>query len=596
MRKMWICAALVAVGMALAAPGLWAQRPDMTPEPTAAAPSGLNPIIIVEFRNIEELIKKFEGQIGSLSPSYTPGDLWKAIASLSSAETLSGVDRTGRLAIAVYNPQAVEGGSPLGLGLTVSSSEELLGGLATSMTKGQVEGDLHVFHQEKTGFDFEAFKAATPEERKDVSKFKKTERVPVYVLLKGRLAIISQSREIVESMGGMQRTLERGLAVSDWVKDCDVLGKLDIQQAMAAIEPQIQQMMMLMSMAAAQGGGGGGPMGPQNAMQIVTAEIQAAKAIAKQVEDVSFGVKLDDGDVVFRESAKAIAGTAMANFLSKQKQYKPTFLDYGLGDSMYGFWAAVDDWSPLADALGSFIKQLSGGDQEGGSGFAKMLQNMPSQLAAQSGEGVISVRTGPEGGFGMLQVTALSDAAAGEKLIGETQAMLGAPFMSSMGLSFKKLEPETYEGVNVHRYEIQIDVGGEGVPPEAGEMIAKIYGESPMTCYAMVGNKMVTTFGAEAFEAAKRGIDAVKGGKPLGLQDTYKRVQKKVPPEGNCLVFISLGAWRNFLGSIAGPAAAMLPEFPDEVVYAYGAIAGDRMDVQLTLPAGFIKFIASQAN
>ena len=435
MQKVWRAAAVVTVALLLGVPAVWAQRGAMAEGTEMRAEPSLKPLAMFEVRNLDEFIEGFETELGALLPVYAPGALWKQITELSGSSTLPGIDRSSRLTFALYNPEAA--GNVLGLVLTVSSIDTLLQGLETELKKGEVEGDLHVFYKEKTSFDFRAYQEATPEERKDVKKFQKTESQPLYVMVKGRLAMMSRSREIAVSLGAMQKSLERGLTVSDWVKDCDVLGNLDMPEIMRTLEPYIDQMAMMMGMAAMQGGQGptgAGPGSPQAAMQMITAQIAAFESLASSVEAVDLGLKLEEGgEIILRKSVSVDPSGTLAGLVANQGMHKPTVLKYAPENSAMVGWVAVDDWGPLMDFAYSFSEQVAvalGTDEE----LVRAMMDQKKVYAEIMGKEVVfALYPGSPGGMGVFEVIQVKDPKKAEENLAESMKV-ATPLYSKMGM------------------------------------------------------------------------------------------------------------------------------------------------------------------
>jgi len=568
----------------LSVPTVWAQRGDAAAEPAAEAAPLLRPLALFEIRDLDEFIGKFETDLGTVLPMYTPGSLWKVITEASGANTLAGVDRESRLTFALYNPEAA--GVPLGIVLTVSDVNTLLQGLETALTKGEVEGDLHVFYKETTSFDSEAYREATPEERQDVERFKKVEKGPLYVMVKDRLAMISRSRGIAESLGSMQRDLERGLTVSDWVKDCDVLGSLDMQEIMEVIQPKIDQMAM-------QGGQGmTGAASPEAMMNAMKAQVEAFQSLATSVEDVDLGVMLEEGgELIFRKSVTAVTGGTLAGLIANQGMHKPSLVKYAPENAAMVGWMGLDDWAPLTDFALSVSKSMAGGMEQ--ELFDKMMEQSKAMLGNMGKEVVFAMYPGSAGGMGLLEVIQVTDSAKAAEGMAESMKLM-APFYANMGMGMnvKELAPEEYKGVTLQGF--QMEFAGEEMPPEASMMMNQMYGGTPTAYAGVKGNNMLVAFGADSSRMMKEAIDAVEAGRSLGFDRTsaYKTATRKLPNDGEGigLFVVSVSKFGDFIKSMVPPAAGpvMMPPLPDEVVYVYVGKEGDRLDAEMAVPLGNI--------
>lgn len=596
MHKVWRVAAVVTVALLLGVPAVWAQRGAMAEGSEVRAEPSLKPLAMFEVRDLDEFIEKFETELGALLPVYAPGALWKQITELSGSSTLPGIDRSSRLTFALYNPEAA--GNVLGLVLTVSSIDTLLQGLETELKKGEVEGDLHIFYKEKSTFDFQAYQEATPEERKDVKKFQKTERQPLYVMVKGRLAMMSRSREIAVSLGGMQKSLERGLTVSDWVKDCDVLGSLDMPEIMRTLQPYIDQMVMMMGMAAMQGGQGpiGAGLGsPQAAMQMMTAQVEAFKSLAGSVEAVDLGLKLEEGgEIIFRKSVSVDPSGTLAGLVANQGMHKPTLLKYAPENSAMVGWMALDDWAPFMDFSLALMEKMSaamGGEQDV---LGQMMEQSKAMLGIMGREVMFSMYPGSGGGMGIFEVFQVKDPAKAAEMLAESMKLMSSFYANmGVGVKFVELEPEEYQGVKLQGFKMEF--GGEGMPPEAAAMVEQMYGGAPAMYAGVKGDNMLVTFGADASSMIRRGIDAVAAGKSLGFDGAraYQTAVKKLPNEGEGvgLFVLSLSRMGDFIRSMGAPGVAgpgMMPPLPDGSVYMYVGKEGDRLQSELSVPVGDI--------
>jgi len=590
MCKVWKAAAVTAVLLLLSMPAAWAQRGEMEAAPAAEAGSSLKPLALFEIRDLDEFILAFEGELGMMLPMYTPGTLWKGIVALSGSSTLPGVDRSSRLTIALYSPGATQ--IPVGIALTASNVDTLLQGFETGLSKGEVEGDLRVFYREKSTFDFEAYQAASEEERKDVKKFQKVEREPVYVIVKGQLAMISRSREIAVSLGGMERELERGLTVSDWVKDCDVLGSLDMQEIMAVIQPKIDEMMMLMGMAAMQGGQAAmGMPSPQSMMGILKAEVEAFLSLANSVDEVNLGLKLEEGgEIVFRKSVSAEEGGILAGLIANQQMHKPTLLKYAPENSAMVGWMAMDDWAPFMDFANALMEKIAaatGGEQVE---LAQMMEQSKAMLGIMGREAMFAMYPGSTGGMGIFEVVQVKDSAKAEGMLAESMKLAGGMYgQMGVDMSFVELEAQEHQGVKIQGFKLEL--GGEGMPPEASAMMNQMYGGAPTMYAGVKGEAMIIAFGAGAEEMIRRGIDAVAAGRSLGFEGTsaYRSARKKLPNDGEGvgILVVSLAGFGQFMKSMA-PPQAMIPPLPNEPVYVYVGKEDDLLNAELSVPLGNI--------
>jgi hypothetical protein len=328
---------------------------------------------------------------------------------------------------------------------------------------------------------------------------------------------------------------------------------LSVYAAMADLAPRVQKfatdMTQRMDAAAARG------TMPQQAEQlavgqkVLVVETDALGAVLAQLDWTLVTADINQGTVVVRIRVQAKPDTTVARFFQAQAAADTPLLAQLPAES----WLAVSGKVNIATvipALKDFTNKI----------FAAMGTTDPDTLArmarlvaaseVNTGEMAFAMLPTTEGRafLNLLQLAIVTDPARALEAAREGQLIWrDTPASSVMGggfIDFSKAEVtsplETYRGVEVSQVTIPL-TAPEGVPPQATEILQRMYGERFTYQYAASGNTIIMALGSRANELMKKAVDGLKDGATgVGQSPAYQSAIAGLPRGRSLTGFFSL--------------------------------------------------------
>jgi hypothetical protein len=284
------------------------------------------------------------------------------------------------------------------------------------------------------------------------------------------------------------------------------------------------------------------------AQKVLHVELDALGAVLAQLDWGLLTADMNQGTVTVRVRVQAKPDTTAAHFFQNQAAADTPLLAQLPAES----WLAVSGKVNIASVIPAFKDLTSKFFAAMGTTDPETLARLGKLVAAMevnTGEMAFAMLPGGEkGGFlNMLQLTVVTDPARALEAAREGQLLWReTPTSSIMGggvIDFSKAEAsplETYRGVEVSQVAVPFSTP-EGVPPQATEILQRMYGDRFLYQYAASGNTLIATVGSRANELIKKAIDGLKDGATgVGASPAYQSAIAGLPKNRSVTGFFSL--------------------------------------------------------
>jgi len=329
--------------------------------------------------------------------------------------------------------------------------------------------------------------------------------------------------------------------------------------------------------------------------RVLLVEFEALGAALAQMDSALVTLDMVSDGVPVRVRVGAKPGTAAAEFFQVQGAGETALLAQLPADS----WLAgsgkvnVTPVLPALKELGKKLMEALGAvDEETQQRYDSLLEAMD----IYTGEAAWAMLGGGDSG-GLFNVVQLYDVTDPVKAVAHIKDGLlmwqGSPAGSVIGggiIDFTASEVvsplETYRGVEISQVALPVTTP-QGMPPEAGQFIVKMYGEQFIYQYGAVGNTIALTVGARANEVIKKVIDGLKdGATELAQSPAYQSAVAGLPRTRSLTGYLSLvkaaQTVLGFVGQMAETMGGGGPPFADIDVEALEGITPSGVGMALT--------------
>jgi len=568
--------------------------------PAPALPSDV--LAVVEWPSPAGLEAHLQAYVNSFLPGRPVPPLAAGFVKLTKCTNPDALDPGRPLRVLVLKTSGAKVAPVILFGVT--DLDAYLNNLMPALKKGEQDGKVTVFAEEKKKFDRKAFTRATPEEKKDFQKFLKVIRKTVAIGVEGTTVCVGQDKAPVAQAIGLvangaitDQPLLPGGDLAVHVKAQDLLAHLAaaggrpldlVREKLRAFDPPR------------------GPGGPQPAQikAIWLAYIDAAETLAMQVKEAHGRLTIGPDQARCSFEIEAVPNSDVARYLASVPQGEPETLKYVPKDAFFVIAGKMGDMKPMAAWAGGFQQQILSAVGAPPALLENFIKMTP-EIMGSYGDDFASALL--PGGFRFMRIIRMKNPEA----VGEiTQRMISVQdgltdMYKQMGLSMVwQVTPValTYKGREISEWRLTFDFEPDpGADPTAARIKARqkqvlkgLFGQALRIHSTVLENDWVMACG-DSVALVKRAIDG--GYEHVGRSPAFQQTLATFPPKAQGLFYLDvadLTVWGvSLIHAITGGQMPIpLPQSQSQRgpgVAGVLVISGSRATCEIAVPAAAIQ-------
>jgi len=312
-------------------------------------------------------------------------------------------------------------------------------------------------------------------------------------------------------------------------------------------------------------------MDPQQAMNILKAELDAVESIAGQINTLSLTLALRGDAIIGTSQMRPVAGSGLSNYMASVPTGNLQLLRYVPVDSVAVWATKLGDLGPLMDWYAGFLEVVM--PAMGAESPAVPLGDLVRESVSLVGDELaVGVAIGEQGRLTFYEVAAITDPAGMDDMI--EQAMQQVPDLMAgyerMGMKMAfdvQRNALSYAGHDISKFEFDMEFAPvEGVPGAEQmaamqqKMMELMYGEQKSAYWTYLDSNLVYVQGEGALDALKQVIDGAV--RPAAGSDRLAEAMTDMPSRATAVGYVSLS---NLATCIVGIARAAAMEMTGQV-------------------------------